>query len=182
METAVEKLTRWSLDIAHSELIFKVKHMMISNVKGEFKNFDVEIEGEDFTRGSIRVVIDASSITTNSDQRDSHLRSADFFDVENYGEITFQSSSFQQLDDDDYKLTGMLTMKGISKEIALDVEFGGVNTDPWGQEKAGFSVSGKINRKDWGLNWNATLESGGVLVSEEVKIQAEVQFTKYIEE
>jgi len=182
METAVEKLTKWYLDLEHSELTFKVKHMMISNVKGEFKNFDIEIEGEDITNSGITLVVDTSSITTNSDQRDSHLRSADFFDVENYKVLKFKSTSFYSDDNENYNLIGVLTMKGISKEIILDVEFGGINTDPWGNEKAGFSVSGKINRKDWGLNWNSALESGGVLVSDEVRIQAEVQFIKQVEE
>ncbi len=178
METATQKTTKWVLDPTHSELTFKVKHMMIANVKGEFKNFSVDVEGDDIFHSPLTVVIDTSSINTNNEQRDGHLKSADFFDVENHKEITFKSTSFKQKDDDEYELKGLLTIKGISKEVILEVEFGGINKDPWGNEKAGFSVEGKINRKDWGLNWNAALETGGVLVSEEVKIAGEIQFVK----
>jgi len=183
METTTVKTptkTKWTLDPTHSELVFKVRHMMITNVKGEFRKFSASIEsdGADFTKSSIDVAIDAASIFTNEDQRDAHLKSADFFDVENHPTLTFNGSSFKKVGEDEYKLTGELTIKGVSKEVELDVEFGGINKDPWGNEKAGFSVEGKINRKDFGLNWNAALETGGVLVSEEVKISAEVQFVK----
>ncbi len=183
METTTLKpstKTKWALDPTHSELAFKVRHMMITNVKGEFRKFDGSLltEGLDFTKSSIDVTIDASSIFTNEDKRDDHLKSGDFFDVENYPTLLFQGKSFKKLYDDEYKLKGVLTIKGVSKEIELDVEFGGINKDPWGNEKAGFSVEGKINRKDFGLNWNAALETGGVLVSEEVKISAEVQFVR----
>lgn len=171
-------VTKWVLDPAHSELMFKVKHMMISNVKGEFKTFSAEVEGEDFTQSKILVTIDAASIYTNDEQRDTHLKSADFFDVEKYKELSFEGTSFQKVESENYELKGLLTMKGITKPVNLDVEFGGINKDPWGNEKAGFSISGKINRKDWGLNWNAALETGGVLVSEEVTISADVQFIK----
>jgi len=183
METTTVKTstkTKWMLDPTHSELAFKVRHMMITNVKGEFRKFDASIEsdGAEFTKSSIDVTIDAASIFTNEDKRDGHLKSTDFFDVENYPTLSFQGKSFKKEDEDEYKLTGILTIKGVSKEVELDVEFGGINKDPWGKEKAGFSVEGKINRKDFGLNWNAALETGGVLVSEEVKISAEVQFVK----
>ena len=152
--------------------------MMITNVKGEFKNFSVVVDGDDILKSSLNVSIDGSSINTNNNDRDNHLKSADFFDVENHKELLFKSTSFKQKDDDEYELKGILTIKGNSKEVALEVEFGGINKDPWGNEKAGFSVEGKINRKDWGLNWNAALETGGVLVSEEVKIFGELQFVK----
>lgn len=175
-----KKNTIWTLDAAHSEVSFKVKHLMISNVKGEFKNVTATVEGEDFTHAKIHASIGAESVDTNNTDRDNHLRSADFFDSEHYPEITFEGSSFKKADDEDFKLTGFLTIKGVRKEVSFDVEFGGLNKDPWGNEKAGFSIDGKINRKDWGLNWNATLETGGVLVSEEVKIQAEVQFVKQV--
>jgi polyisoprenoid-binding protein YceI len=151
---------------------------MITNVKGEFRKFDAVIEGDDFTKSPIHVTIDASSIFTNEENRDGHLKSGDFFDVENYPTLIFKSTSFRKVNDDLYSLIGLLTIKGISKEIVLDVEFGGINKDPWGNEKAGFSLTGNINRKDFGLNWNAALETGGVLVSDEVKISAEVQFVK----
>jgi polyisoprenoid-binding protein YceI len=180
METLKENTvkTKWVLDPSHSELMFKVKHLMITNVKGEFKNFTVEIDKEDFKNASVKVKVDTSSINTNSTERDNHLKSADFFDVENHAKMTFESTDFKPLADDEYTLTGLLTIRGVSKEIALNVEFGGTIKDPWGNEKAGFSFEGKINRKDWGLNWNAALETGGVLVSDEVKISGEVQFVK----
>jgi polyisoprenoid-binding protein YceI len=178
MENKNKKSVKWVLDPSHSELNFKVKHLMISNVKGEFKNFLAEIDNEDFKNGLVKVDIETSSIFTNSPDRDNHLKSADFFDVENHPAMTFESTRFTKVDDNEYKLKGMLTVKGISKEVVLDVEFGGTNKDPWGNEKAGFSYAGKINRKDWGLNWNAALETGGVLVSDEVHIGGEVQFVK----
>jgi polyisoprenoid-binding protein YceI len=172
--------TNWVSDPMHSEILFKIKHMMITNVKGEFRKFSIEAasQGRDFLASSIQVIIDASSIFTNADDRDNHLKSVDFFDVENSKELTFTGSSMQRNADGSLVLQGNLTIKGITKDIALDVEFGGINKDPWGNEKAGFSISGKISRKDWGLNWNAALEAGGVLVSDEVKINAEVQLVK----
>jgi len=169
---------KWVLDPVHSEIVFKVKHMMISNVKGEFKEFNVEVAGEDIETASVKATINAASINTNNADRDSHLKGEDFFDAAKFPEITFVSKSFDKEDDDEFSLTGDLTIKGISKEVKLDVEFGGIGKDPWGNEKAGYTVSGKINRKDWGLNWNAALETGGVLVSDEVKFTAEVQFVK----
>jgi polyisoprenoid-binding protein YceI len=172
--------TTWVLDPTHSEILFKVKHLMITNVKGEFRNFNAEVlsSGNDFTTASVNVSIDAASVFTNNDDRDNHLKSADFFDIENHKELTFKATTLKKVDDDEYRLTGLLTIKGITNEVSLNAEFGGINKDPWGNEKAGFSIEGKINRKDWGLNWNAALETGGVLVSDEVKISAEVQFVK----
>lgn len=172
--------TKWVLDPAHSEIDFKVRHMMITNVKGEFRNFDglILANGDDFSTGSVELNIESGSIFTNNTDRDNHLKSADFFDAENFKALKFTSSSLTKLDDENYRLKGLLSIKGIEKEITFDVEFGGINKDPWGNLKAGFSLSGKINRKDWGLNWNAALETGGVLVSDEVKINAEVQFVK----
>jgi len=179
MKTAEATIaTKWVVDPIHSEIVFKVKHLMITNVKGEFRNFFVEVDNEDFIKSKIKVTIDATSISTNDSKRDGHLRSADFLDVENHKDILFEGTSFVQLNDKKYLLKGMLTIKGISNEISLDVEFGGINKDPWGNEKVGFSISGKIKRKDWGLNWNAALETGGVLLSDEVRISAEVQFAK----
>lgn len=169
---------KWVLDPTHSELTFKVKHLMISNVKGEFKTFSASIDQEDFSMAKVAVTVDSASVYTNNEDRDKHLKSGDFFDVEAHPEMTFESTSFEKESDDEYVLKGKLTIKGVSKEIKLDVEFGGINKDPWGNQKAGFSLSGKINRKDWGLNWNAALETGGVLVSDEVRIFGEVQFVK----
>ncbi len=172
--------TKWVLDPTHSELNFKVKHLMISNVKGSFQNFEATLlsDDDDFRKASVSVNIEAASIFTNQADRDAHLRSADFFDVENHPNITFQGTSCTRFDEENYRLTGQLTIRGISREVSLDVEFGGTGTDPWGNEKAGFSISGQINRKDFDLNWNAALEAGGVLVGEEVKFSAEVQFVK----
>jgi polyisoprenoid-binding protein YceI len=172
--------TKWVLDPSHSEILFKVKHLMITNVKGEFKKISAEIDGEDFKNAPIRVSIDTSSVSTNEDNRDNHLKSADFFDVEKYKEITFEKTSFKSSEGNAYELKGNLTIKGITKEVKLSVEYGGVNKDPWGNEKAGFSVEGKLNRSDWGLTWNAPLETGGVLVSDEVRISTDVQFVKQV--
>lgn len=172
--------TKWVLDPTHSEIDFKVRHMMITNVKGEFRSFDglILANGDDFSKGSVELNIASDSVFTNNTDRDKHLKSADFFDAENFKALKFTSSSLTKLDDNNYQLKGLLKIKGIEKEVSLDVEFGGINKDPWGNLKAGFSLSGKINRKDWGLNWNAALETGGVLVSDEVRINAEVQFVK----
>ena len=163
------KTTKWAIDPTHSEITFKVKHLMISNVNGE-----------DFTNSTISANIDASSISTNNNDRDTHLKSPDFFEVENYPEITFVSTSIKKIDDDDFKLVGNLTIKGVTKEIKLDTEFGGFMKDLYGNEKAGFSINGKLNRKDFGLNYNAALEAGGVMIGNEIKINAEIQFVKSI--
>ncbi|HEY3370302.1 MAG TPA: YceI family protein [Prolixibacteraceae bacterium] len=180
METS--KKVKWVLDPSHSEILFKVKHLMITNVKGEFRNFTGEINsvGNDFSKALVSIKIDPSSIFTNEANRDAHLKGADFFNVEENKELTFESTSFKKIDDENSLLIGNLNIKGVSREVKLNVEFGGINTDPWGNEKAGFSLEGKISRKDWGLNWNAALETGGVLVSDEVKISAEVQFVKQV--
>lgn len=170
--------TIWNLDPTHSELTFKVKHLMISNVKGSFTKFNAKIEGDDFETSKITATVDATSVFTNNVDRDGHLKSADFFEVETYPELKFESTRITKTDDGEYTLIGDLTIKGITKSVELDVEFGGFMKDPYGNEKAGFSFEGKINRKDFGLNWNAALETGGVLVSDEVKIAAEVQFVK----
>lgn len=170
--------TKWVIDPTHSELGFKVKHLMISNVKGVFTNYEATIDGEDFTTSPLKVTIQATSINTNNTDRDNHLKSADFFDVENFPNLTFGGLSFTKVDVEEYKLKGILTIKEVSKEIELDVAYGGTNKDPWGNEKMAFEITGKLNRKDFGLNWNTTLETGGVLVGDEVKINAEVQFVK----
>lgn len=166
--------TKWNLDTAHSEITFKVRHMMISNVKGAFNTFTAEVEAEDdtFKNAKVSATIQTDSIDTNNADRDTHLKSADFFNVEQNPTITFESDS---LADD---VTGHLTINGVTKPVQLEVEFGGINQDPWGNTKAGFTFEGKIKRSDFGLNWNAALETGGVLVSDEVKISGELQFVK----
>ena len=166
--------TKWNLDTTHSEITFKVRHMMISNVKGAFNTFTAEVEAEDdtFKNAKVSATIQTDSIDTNNADRDTHLKSADFFNVEQNPTITFESSS---LNDD---VIGHLTINGVTKPVQLEVEFGGINQDPWGNTKAGFTFEGKIKRSDFGLNWNAALETGGVLVSDEVKISGELQFVK----
>ena len=170
--------TKFISDLSHSELEFKVRHLMISTVKGKFEKFEVEADGEDIFSSNISVTVDTASINTNSTDRDNHLRSADFFESEKYPAMTFKSRSFTKKSDDEYTLTGDLTIKGITKEITIDVEYGGKMKDPWGNEKHGFSLDTKFNRKDFGLNWNAALEAGGVMVSDEVKIHGEIQLLK----
>ena len=166
--------TKWNLDTTHSEITFKVRHMMISNVKGAFNTFTAEVEAEDdtFKTAKVSATIQTDSIDTNNADRDTHLKSADFFNAEQNPTITFESDS---LADD---VTGHLTINGVTKPVQLEVEFGGINQDPWGNTKAGFTFEGKIKRSDFGLNWNAALETGGVLVSDEVKISGELQFVK----
>ena len=166
--------TKWNLDTTHSEITFKVRHMMISNVKGAFNTFTAEVEAEDdtFKNAKVSATIQTDSIDTNNADRDTHLKSADFFNVEQNPTITFESAS---LADD---VTGHLTINGVTKPVQLEVEFGGINQDPWGNTKAGFTFEGKIKRSDFGLNWNAALETGGVLVSDDVKIAGELQFVK----
>ena len=166
--------TKWNLDPAHSEITFKVRHMMISNVKGEFKNFNVDLESADdeFKNVKANAKIDTASISTNNTDRDNHLKSAEFFNAEAHPQITFETDSLNE------DVTGNLTINGVTKPVKLEVDFGGINVDPWGQTKAGFSFEGKIKRSDFGLNWNAALEAGGVMVSDEVKIAGELQFVK----
>lgn len=173
---------KWVFDPTHSEITFKVKHLMITNVKGEFKKLEVSLTSEDdqLTNAVATASIELSSISTNNEDRDGHLKGPDFFDVANHPTIEFESSSIEKLDDDNAHLRGKLTIKGITKEVSFDLELGGFSKDPWGNEKAGFSLNGKINRNDFGLTWNAALETGGVLLSEDVKIAAEIQFVKQV--
>ncbi|RAJ79182.1 polyisoprenoid-binding protein YceI [Chitinophaga dinghuensis] len=173
--------TTWVADADHSELGFKIRHLMITNINGKFNTFsvDAETDDEDFANGKVTASVDIDSISTGNEQRDGHLRSPDFFDVDKYRYIKFVATKTESVDHDgSWTLWGDLTIRDITKNIKLDVEFGGVVKDPWGNTKAGFTVHGKINRKDFGLNWNAVTEAGGVMVSEEVKIHCEVQMLK----
>lgn len=169
---------KWVSDSAHSELSFRVKHLMITNIKGEFTQFEATIlaDKNDFNNATVDVTIQASSVFTNNADRDAHLKSADFLDAANHSQLVFKGAQLIKLDEQNYQLKGALTIKGISKEVNFEVEFGGITKDPWGNQKAGFVLNGKLNRKDWGISWNTALEAGGVLVSDEVKISAEVQF------
>ncbi|MEY8779399.1 YceI family protein [Allomuricauda sp. XS_ASV26] len=173
METAVK--TNWNIDNAHSEIAFKVKHMMISTVTGYFEDYSasVETENEDFKGASFSFTAQTDSINTKNSDRDAHLKSDDFFNAEAYPELKFESKSF-----DGNTLVGDLTIKNITKEVSLDVDFNGVAVDPYGQTKAGFDISGAINRKDFDLTWSAVTEAGKIVVSDTVKLQLNVQFVK----
>jgi polyisoprenoid-binding protein YceI len=174
---------KWIIDPVHTEIGFRVKHLMITNIKGEFKEYDASIytTDDDFMTAEIDFWLNPASVDTHDPKRDAHLRSADFFDVENHKQISFTGNTYEKVDNDgSYTLYGDLTIKGVKKQVKLSVEFGGVMKDPWGNEKAGFTIHGKINRKDWGLNWNAALEAGGVLVSEDVFISCEIQLVKQV--
>jgi polyisoprenoid-binding protein YceI len=175
-----DEKTKWTIDPSHSKIGFKVKHLMISNVMGNFRDFEGQVttNGNDLSTANISFSLNSASVDTEMADRDTHLKSADFFDVGNYPKITFIGSGLKDLGDDMYELTGDLVIKGVTKKVVLPVEFGGLMTDPWGNVKAGFSIGGKINRKEWGLNWNAALEAGGVLLSDEVKIICDVQLVK----
>lgn len=178
MET--QAATKWAIDPMHSEVQFKVKHLVISTVTGSFKNFEgtVETEGEDFADAKIEFSLDINSVDTGQEQRDAHLKGADFFDAEKYPHISFKSTSITKEGDDDYKLTGDLTIKGITKPVTLEVEHGGIATDSYGNTKAGFEIKGKINRKDFGLTLNVVTEAGSVVIGEEVKLTANIQLAK----
>jgi polyisoprenoid-binding protein YceI len=181
METTEKVKTKWGIDPMHSEIGFKVKHLMFTNVRGSFKEYEANIvtTGDDFMTAEIDFWLNPASISTGDEKRDGHLKSGDFFDVENFKEINFVGNTYEKVDNDgSYNLYGDLTIKGIKKQVKLQVEFGGVVKDPWGNEKAVFNINGKINRKDWGLNWNTALETGGVLVSEDVWINCEIQLSK----
>jgi len=176
METTTTTTTKWAIDPAHSEVQFKVKHLMISTVTGSFKQFgaEAELEGDDLTNAQVSFWADTASIFTNDEKRDAHLRSPDFFDSEQFPKLTFTSTRIEG-SGSNWKVTGDLTIKGVTKPVTLDVEWSGQAKDPWGNTKAGLNLSGKIDRKEWGLTWNAALETGGVLVSDEVRILCEVQ-------
>lgn len=175
--------TKWVIDAAHSEMQFKVKHLMISNITGQFKKFDgsVETDGEDFSTAKVHITADIDSISTNNEQRDGHLQSGDFFDTTNHPQLKFESDKMEKVDEENYKLHGTLTMRGVSKKIILDAELGGIAKDPWGNTKAGFTVSGKINRKDFGVNFSMLTETGGIALGEEVKLNISAQFVKQVE-
>lgn len=172
--------TKWVIDPTHSEIGFKVKHMMFTNVSGKFDTFEAvaETEDEQFEGATINFSAQTDSVNTGNTDRDNHLKSGDFFDAAQYPKLSFTATSFKKIDDEHYELYGDLSLHGITKNVKLDAEYGGIGKDPWGNTKAGFSLSGKFNRKDFGLTWNAALETGGVLVSDEVRVNAEIQLMK----
>lgn len=171
---------KWLLDPAHSEISFKVKHLMISTITGYFRKFDLEVDtvDEDFTKASnIIFSADLDSIDTKNEQRDTHLKSGDFFNAEEHSQIKFVGTGFHE-EDEETKLKGNLTIKGITHQIKVKVEFGGIAVDPYGQTKAGFTIRGKISREDFGLTWNAVTEAGSVVVGDKVKFSGEIQLIK----
>lgn len=181
MKTGTITKTKWTIDPAHSEFEFKVKHLMITNVKGVFRDVEAIIytEGNDFSKSDIEVRINAASVDTGDEKRNAHLKSPDFFDVENHKQLIFIGKRMERTRDEDrYLLYGDLSIKGVVVPVKLDVEYQGTMKDPWGVEKSGFEVSGTISRKEWQLNWNTALETGGVLVGDEVKINCEIQLVK----
>jgi len=176
--------TKWSMDPTHSEVQFKVKHLLISNVTGQFKKFEASVEtnGDDFSTAKINFSADIDSISTNNEQRDAHLKNADFFDAEKFPKLTFESEKLEKEGEDTYKLHGNLTMLGVTKPVTLNVELGGVINDPWGNTRAGFSVHGKINRKEFGMAFNHVSEAGGLMLGEEINVSAATEFVKQKQE
>jgi polyisoprenoid-binding protein YceI len=179
-EQASTAKTLWAIDNSHSHIQFKIKHLMISTVTGGFNKFEasVETQGDDFGKAAIQFSADVNSIHTGDAQRDGHLLSADFFDAEKYPTISFRSTGLEENAEGNYILNGDLEIKGEIKPVQMKVSFEGIAKDPWGNTKAGFSLEGNISRSDWGLTWNAPLEAGGLLVSDQVKILCEVQLIK----
>jgi polyisoprenoid-binding protein YceI len=178
METAVK--TKWSIDKAHSEIQFKAKHLMITTVSGALKEYDAEIvtDNEDFTTAKVKFSGDVKSITTGNEQRDGHLQGDDFFDAANHPKLEFISTGIKKAGDSAFTVEGNLTIRGTTKPVKLNMDFGGVAKDPWGNTKAGLSLTGKINRKDFGLKFHVLNEAGNLLVSDDIKLEAEIQLAK----
>lgn len=172
--------TKYKIDPEHSHVGFSVKHLVVSNVKGNFGKYEggFEFDEKKGTVSNIDVKIDAASINTNDAKRDEHLRSADFFDTAKHKEITFKGKKIDVVNNKPTKVTGDLTIRGVTKSVTLDIDYGGTATDPWGNEKLGFSMSGKINRKDFGVSWHKALDKGGAVVSDDVKLEIEVEANK----
>jgi polyisoprenoid-binding protein YceI len=174
---------QWKIDPAHSEIQFKVKHLMITTVTGHFRKFDLDVEtaSDDFTTTKkIVFTADIDSIDTNNEQRDTHLKSADFFNSREHSQVQFVGGKYE-VKGDQAKLHGDLTIRGITRPLTVNVDFGGIVVDPYGQTKAGFTVDGKISRKDFGLTWNAVTEAGSIVVGDEIKLHAEIQLVKQME-
>ncbi|MCM3570959.1 YceI family protein [Neobacillus mesonae] len=171
---------KWVVDPAHSSIDFAIRHMMVSKVKGTFEKFEASIDAdvEDLTTASIEFTVDVNSISTRNEERDNHLRSADFFDVENHPNMTFKSTQITKKSPGEYDVTGDLTIRGTTKQETFLVSYEGSGKDPWGNEKAGFEAHGSISRSEYGLKWNAALETGGVLVADQVQISLEIQAAK----
>ena len=179
-ETTTATATKWVLDPAHSEVQFKIKHLVISTVTGSFNTFQgsMQSEGDTFENAKVEFSLDVESISTNQEQRDAHLRGEEFFDAVKFPHIKFESTSFVKESGENYQLTGNLTMKGVTKPVTLEAEYGGSAVDFYGNHKAGFEVTGKVNRKDFGLTWGAVTEAGSIVLGDDVKLIINVQFTK----
>ena len=173
-------MATFKIDAAHSEITFKIKHLVISTVTGNLTKFDATMEcaNKDFSDAVVSFEADVDSITTNNEQRDAHLKGEDFFHAQEYPKITFKSTSVEKKNDNDYVMQGDLSIRGVTKNIAINVEHGGSVIDPWGQSKEGFELTGKISRKEFGLKWNAFTEAGGAVVSDEVRLILSVQMVK----
>jgi polyisoprenoid-binding protein YceI len=181
METlTATKTTTWNIDTVHSHIAFNVRHMVVSKAKGDFKSYSATIttEGNDLTTAKIKFEAETASIDTDKPDRDGHLKSDDFFNAEKYPKLTFESGRITKIDEHNYKMEGNLTIRDITKPITLDVEAGGIIKDPYGLERAGYHVTGKINRIEYGLKWNSTIEAGGVVLSEIVNIDCDIELTK----
>ena len=177
---STQATTKWAIDAAHSEIGFKVKHLMITNVAGKFDKFEgsVDSTSDDFVNANISFTAETASVNTGQPQRDGHLQSADFFDAAKFPQLKFTSTKFEKVSGDKYVLSGDLTIRDVTKPVKLDVEFSGTVKDPYGNTKAGFEITGKINRTDWGLNFNAPLETGGVILGEEIKLHIDTELIK----
>jgi polyisoprenoid-binding protein YceI len=173
----------WQFDEGHTHIGFTGRHMMVATVRGEFEKFSgtVEFDEHDLTRSKAEIQIETASVNTHNTQRDAHFRSADFFDVEHYPYITFKSKRIIMLDDSHGQLIGDLTIRNITREVVLEGEYGGVNQTPWNTYSAGFSLRGKVNRKDWGLNWNMVLAGGGLVAGDEITLAIDLELTKPVE-
>jgi len=169
--------TTWTIDSAHSVIEFAVKHMMFTTAKGRFQDFDgtITIDEQDVTNSIVDVTIKPGSISTQAEDRDNHLRGADFFDVETFPDVTFRGTSVESAGGDDLRVTGELTIRDVTRPVVLDAAFQGRGTNPWGQKVIGYEATTKFSRKAFGLGWNQALESGGVLVSDEVKLSLDIQ-------
>ena len=173
-------LTRWQIDQSHSNVKFAVTHMVVSEVEGAFKKFDgtIEYAESNLSDAKVSFTVDVNSVDTDNEKRDGHLKSDDFFNAEQFPKMTFKSTKIEKSGDDEYKLTGDLTIRDVTKSVELKVEYNGSTKDPWGQERMGFEVSGKINRKEYGLKWSAVTEAGGLVVADDVKLAMNVEMVK----
>lgn len=180
MDAQTATKTIWTIDPSHSEVQFKVKHLMVSTVTGMFTKYDGKVEtvGDNFENAHVSFQADVDSITTGMEQRDGHLKSGDFFDAANHPQITFESTEMTQTGDDTYSVKGNLTMRGVTKPVTLKAEYGGQMVDFYGQTKAGFEISGVVKRKEFGLSWDAVTEAGGIVVSDDVRLVLNIQVTK----